>query len=58
MEQRPLCCSCARGAQLALSSSVLTVLDLDNVDVTPGFAEVFRSVLSGVGGCTGGWRCC
>ena len=37
---------------------VLTVLDLDKVDVTPSFAEVFRSVLSGVGGSTGGWRCC
>ena len=28
------------------------------MDVTPRFAEVFRSVLSGVGGSTGGWRCC
>ena len=25
---------------------------------TPRFAEVFRLVLSGVGGSTGGWRCC
>jgi len=25
------------------------------VDVTPKFAEVFRSVLSGDGGSTGGW---
>jgi len=28
------------------------------VDVTLRFAEVFRSVLSGVGGSTGGCRCC
>jgi len=46
------------GVQLVLRSGVLTVLDLDMVDVMPRFAEVFRSVLSGVGGCTGGWRCC
>jgi hypothetical protein len=46
------------GVQLVLRSCVLTVLDLDEVDVTPSFAEVFRSVLSGVGGSTGGWRCC
>ena len=46
------------GVQLVLRSGVLTVLDLDKVDVTPRFAEVFRSVLSGVGGSTGGWRCC
>jgi hypothetical protein len=46
------------GIQLVLRSGVLTVLDLDKVDVTPRFAEVFRSVLSGVGGCTGVWRCC
>ena len=31
---------------------------LTSTDVTPRFAEVFRSVLSGVGGSTGGWRCC
>jgi hypothetical protein len=47
------------GVQLVLRSGVFTiVLDLDEVDVTPSFAEVFRSVLSGVGGSTGGWRCC
>jgi hypothetical protein len=46
------------GVQLVLRSGVLAVLDLDKVDVTPRFAEVFRSVLSGVGGYTGGWRCC
>jgi len=47
------------GVQLVLRSGVLTVLDLDKVDVTPRFAEVFRSVLYGVGGSTaGGWRCC
>jgi len=42
------------GIQLVLRSGVLTVLDLDKVDVTPSYAEVFRSVLSGVGGSTGG----
>ena len=46
------------GAELVLRSSVLTVLDLDEVDVAPSSVEVFRSVLSGVGGCTSGWRCC
>jgi hypothetical protein len=46
------------GVQLVLRSGVFTILDLDEVDVTPRFAEVFRSVLSGVGGSTGGWRCC
>ena len=46
------------GVQLVLRSGVLKVLDLDKVDVTPRFAEVLRSVLSGVGGSTGGWRCC
>ena len=46
------------GVQLVLRSGVLTILDLDKVDVTPRFAEVFRSMLSGVGGSTGGWRCC
>ena len=44
--------------QLVMRSGVLTVLDLDKVDVTPRFAEVFRLVLSGVGGSTGGWWCC
>ena len=46
------------GVQLVLRSSVLTVLNLNEVDVTPRFAEVFGSVLSGVGGSTGGLRCC
>ena len=46
------------GVQLVLRSGVLKVLDIDEVDVTPSFLEVFRSVLSGVGGSTGGWRCC
>ena len=44
--------------QLALRSGVFTILDLDKVDVTPSLVEVFRSVLSGVGGSTGGWRRC
>ena len=43
---------------LVLRSGVLTILNLDEVDAMPGFAEVFRSVLSGVGGSTGGWQCC
>ena len=46
------------GVQLVLRSGVLTILDIDGVDVTPRFAEVFRSVLFGVGGSTGGWQCC
>ena len=46
------------GVQLVLRSGILTLLDLDEVDVTPSFAEAFRSVLSWVGGSTGGWRCC
>jgi len=46
------------GVQLVLRSGVFTILDLNEVDVTSRFAEVFRSVLSGVGGSTGGWRCC
>jgi hypothetical protein len=41
------------GVQLVLRSGVLTVLDLDKVNVTPRFAKAFRSVLSGVGGFTG-----
>ena len=43
--------------QLVLRSGVFTILDLDEVDVTPRFTEVFRSVQSRVGGSTGGWRC-
>jgi len=46
------------GVQLVLRSGVLTVLNLDEVDVVPISVEVFRSVLSGVGGCASGWRCC
>ena len=46
------------GVQLVLRSGVFTILDLDEVDVTPRFAEVFGSLLSGVGGSAGGWRCC
>jgi hypothetical protein len=41
------------GVQLDLRSGVLTILDLDEVDDTLSFAEVFRSALSGVGGSTG-----
>ena len=46
------------GVQLVLRSGVLTVLDLIEVDVAPSFVEVFRPMLSGVGGCTSGWRRC
>ena len=42
------------GVQLVLRSGVLTVLDLDEMDVALSFVEVFRSVLCGVGGCTSG----
>ena len=46
------------GVQLVLRSGVITILDLNEVDVTPSLVDVFRSVLSGLGGSTGGWRCC
>jgi hypothetical protein len=45
------------GAQLVLRSSVLTILDLDEVNVTSK-KEIFGSVLSGEGGSANGWRCC
>jgi len=45
-------------AQLVLSSSILAVLDLNEVDVTLKYAEIFRSVLSGEGGSASGWQCC
>ena len=45
------------GVQLVLRYVAFTIVDLDEVDVTPSYAVVFRSVLSGVGGSTGGWRC-
>ena len=58
MEQRPLLLF-LRGAQLVLWSSVLTVLDLDEVNVTLENAEIFGgSALSGEGGSASGWRCC
>ena len=47
-----------RSAQLVLRSSVLTVLDLDEVNVTLENAEIFGSVLSGEGGSANGWRYC
>ena len=46
------------GVQLVLMPGVLTILNLDEVDVTPSLVEIFWLVLSGVGGSTGGWRCC
>jgi len=47
-----------RGAQLVLRSSVFTVLDLDEVNVTFENAQIFGSVLSGEGGSANGWQCC
>jgi hypothetical protein len=47
-----------RGAQLVLRSSVLTTLDLDEVNVTLKIAEIFGSVLSAKDGSANGWRCC
>ena len=47
------------GAQLVLRSSVLTILELDEGNVTLENAEIFGSVLSGEVGSAGvGWRCC
>ena len=47
------------GSQLVLQSSVLTVLDLDEVNVTLENAEIFGLVQSGENGFVGGgWRCC
>ena len=46
------------GAQLVLLSSVLTILDLDEVNVTLENTEIFGSVLFGGGSACGGWRCC
>ena len=46
------------GTQLVLWSSVLTVLDLSEVNATLEIAEIFGLVLSGEGGSAdGGWRC-
>jgi hypothetical protein len=48
-----------RGAQLVLRSSVLTVLDLDEMNVTLENIKIFGSVLSGEGGsASGGWQRC
>ena len=46
------------GAQLALRFSILTVLDLDEVNVTLKNAGIYGLVLSGEGGSANGWRCC
>ena len=47
------------GAQLVQRSSVLTILDLDKVNVTLENTEIFGLVLFGEGGSAGGgWRCC
>jgi hypothetical protein len=46
------------GAQLVQRSSVLTVLDLDEMNVTLKNVEIFGSVLFGEGvSVAGGWRC-
>ena len=48
-----------RSARLVLRSNLLTVLDLDEVDVALKYAEIFGSlVLSGEGGSANGWWCC
>ena len=47
-----------RSAQLVLRSSVLTVLELDEVDVMLENAEIFMSVLSRESVSADGWRCC
>jgi hypothetical protein len=47
-----------RSAQLVMRSSLLTVLDLDEVNVTLENAEIFGLVLSGGGSVGGSWRCC
>ena len=47
-----------RGAQLVPRPSVLIILDLDEVEFTLKYAEIFRSVLSGEGRSADGWRCC
>ena len=46
------------GVQLVLRSGVLTVLDLEGMDVTLENAEIFGPVLPGKGGSANGWRCC
>jgi hypothetical protein len=57
VEQRPFLLF-LRGVQLILRSSILTILDLDEVNVTLKNAEIFGSVLSGAGRSANGWRCC
>jgi hypothetical protein len=48
-----------RGAQLVLRSSVLTICNLDEVDVTFENSGIFGLMLSGEGeSAGGGWRCC
>ena len=45
--------------QILLRSSVLTILEIDEVNVTLDNAEIFGSMLSREGGSVGGsWRCC
>ena len=47
------------GAQLVLRSTVLTVLDVDGVNVPLENTEIFWTMLSGEGGSAcGDWRCC
>ena len=58
MLQRTLCCSFAAFSLFWGLVSSQYLISTSKVDVTPRFAEVFRSVLSGVGGSIGGWRCC
>ena len=46
------------GAQLILRSSILTVIDLNEVNVTMKNAGTSSLVLSGEGDSANGWRCC
>jgi len=56
MVQSPLSCPVC-GVQLVLGISVLTLLDLNELDVTLKCAKIFESVLSGDGRSSGGFDC-
>ena len=57
MVQRPICCSCT--ALSWFCGLVLTVIDVNEVNVTLKNAEIFGLMLSREGGSVGGgWWCC
>ena len=56
--RRSLCCFCAAQRSAGSAVECLTVLDLDDVNVTLKNAEIFGSMLSGDDGSANGWRCC